>query len=210
MLDLGRRVRQLGTATAELGLAAELLLGLAHLVGDRVPLQLFALQQGLEVLALAAQLLVLAADLEFLEPAQGAQAHVQDRLGLQVGEPERLHHLGLGLVFLADDLDQLVEVQIGDQVAVENLEAAFDRGQPESRAADQHLAPVVEEGLQRLAQVHHARRVVLVQDVQVQREARLEIAELEQLLHQQFGRDVAGLRLEHDTHVVGRFVAHVL
>ena len=69
---------------------------------------------------------------------------------------------------------------------------------------------MVEPGLQRLAQVHHPRRVVLVEDVEVQREADLEVGQLEELLHQQLGRHVAGARLEHDAHVVGQLVAHVL
>ena len=123
---------------------------------------------------------------------------------------ERLDHLRLGLVLLADDLDQLVEVEIGDQVAVEDLEPPLDLGQPEGRAPHQHLAAMVEEGLQHLAQVHHPRRVVLVEHVEVERKADLEVGLPEQLLHQQLGRHVAGLRLEHDAHVVGRFVAHVL
>ena len=69
---------------------------------------------------------------------------------------------------------------------------------------------MVEEGLQRLAQVHDARRVVLVEDVQVERKADLEVGLPEELLHQQLGRHLAGARLEHDAHVVGQFVVHVL
>ena len=157
----------------------------------------------------AAELLVLALDLELLEPAQRAQAHVEDRLGLRVGELERLDHLGLGLVLLADDLDQPVEVEIGDQVAVEDFQPPLDRGQPEGRAPHQHFAPMVEEGLQRLAQVHDPGRVVLVEDVEVEREADFEVGLPEKLLHQELGRHVAGARLEHDAHVVGQFVAHV-
>ena len=40
-----------------------------------------------------------------------AQPHVEDGFGLVLGEAERLHQLGLGLVLGADDLDDLVEVQ---------------------------------------------------------------------------------------------------
>ena len=65
---------------------------------------------------------VLAPDLHLLELAQGAQPHVEDRLGLHVGELEALHQDGLRLVLVADDADHLVEVEIGDQVAVEHLQ----------------------------------------------------------------------------------------
>ncbi len=40
--------------------------------------------------------------------------------------------------------------------------------------------------------------------------ADFQVGLLEQLLHQQLGRHVAALGIEHDAHVVGRFVAHVL
>ena len=153
---------------------------------------------------------MLALDLEFFEPAQSPQAHVEDRLGLQVGQVESLHHLGLGFVLLADELDHLVDVEIGDEIAVEDLQPLFDRGQPEGRAPHQHHLAMVEKALQRLAQIHHARRVVLVEDVQVERKADLEVGLLEELLHQQLGRHIAGARLEDDADIVGRFVPHIL
>ena len=83
-------------------------IGLLHLVRDRLPLLVFVPEQRAQILALGGELLVLALDLEFLKPAQGAQAHVEDRLGLQIGELERRDHVRLGLVLLAQDLDQLV------------------------------------------------------------------------------------------------------
>ena len=210
MCDLGRRVAEFGATAAELGLAAELAFRLLHLGRDRLPLQILVLQQRLQVLALGGELLVLAPDLELLEAAQGAQAHVQDRFGLRIRESESLDHLGLGLVLLADDLDQLVEVQIGDQIAFEDFQPPLDRLQPEGRTPHQHLAAMVEKRLKGLAQVHHPRGVVLVEDVEVEREPDLEVGELEQLLHQQFGGNGARARLEHDPNVVGGLVPHVV
>ena len=51
---------------------------------------LLGLQQVLERLLLGAQLLVLLADLHLLELAQVAQPHVEDGVGLHVGELEGL------------------------------------------------------------------------------------------------------------------------
>ena len=68
---------------------------------------------------------------------------------------------------------------------------------------------MVEEGLQGLPQVHDLGHIVLVEHVQVQREADLEIRHLEELLHQELGRHLAGARVEHDAHVLGRLIAHV-
>ena len=74
---------------------------------------------------------------------------------------------GLGLLLVADDADHLVEVEVGDQQAVEDVQAGLDLGQAVAGAADQHLAAVVEEGLQRLLQAHDAGRAAGVQDVHV-------------------------------------------
>ena len=57
---------------------------------------------------------------------------------------------GLGLLLVADDADHLVEVEVGDDAAVEDLQPARDLLEAVPGAADQHLAAVVEEGLQRL------------------------------------------------------------
>ena len=65
--------------------------GLPHLLdlgGDALPLPLLATSAALQVLLLRLQVVVLLADLHLLELAQRAQAHVEDRLGLHVGELE--------------------------------------------------------------------------------------------------------------------------
>ena len=67
------------------------------------------------------------------------QPHVEDRLGLAVGQREFGDHHRLGLVLGADDLDHPVEVEEGDQVAVEQLEPVVDLADPVLGAADQHL-----------------------------------------------------------------------
>ena len=54
-----------------------------------------------------------------------------------------------------------------------------------------------------------ARRHPVDQHVHVDGDARLELAELEELLHHHFRLDVSRPRLEHDAYVLGRLVAHV-
>ena len=138
------RLGKVGAAFAERRLRAELLAHLLDLAGDRLPLLLLGAEQRLELLALVAQLLVLLADLHLLELAQIAQPHVEDGVGLHVGELEGLHQDGLRLVLVADDLDDLVEVEIGDQIAAEHFEPMLDLRQAVVRAPQQHLAPVGE------------------------------------------------------------------
>ena len=56
------------------------------------------LSSALMRLAFLGELVVLALDLELLELAEAAEAHVEDRLGLDVGELEPLHQHRLRLV----------------------------------------------------------------------------------------------------------------
>src|SRR3546814_5227483 len=77
--------------------------------------------------------------------AQGAQAHVENRLSLDVAQLPALHHLRLRIVLLADDADHLVEVEVGDEVAIEHLEAMSDLLETVQRLALQHLVAVIEE-----------------------------------------------------------------
>src|SRR2546430_12037017 len=57
---------------------------------------------------------------------QRLQPQVQDGFGLHLGELEARDQLGLGIVLEADDADHLVEIEIGDEVAVEHLEPVLD------------------------------------------------------------------------------------
>ena len=87
---------------------------------------------------------ILRADFHFLKLAQGAQPHVQNGFGLIVGELEALHQRGLGLILLADDADDFIEVEIGDEIAAENFKAPGDFGEAEIGAADQNGLAVLE------------------------------------------------------------------
>ena len=138
-----------------------------------------------------------------------AQAHVEDRLGLALGQGERAHQLGLGLVLLADDADHLVQVEIGDPVGGEHLDALLDLRQPVARAPDQHDHAVLEEGAQHLGEAHHPRHALGVEHVQVQRQPHLQLGLAEQLLHQQLGRYGACARHQDHAHLLGGLVADI-
>ena len=152
----------------------------------------------------------LLADLEFLELAQGAQAHVEDGFGLIVGQRPAGHHDLLGLVLLADDADHLVDVEVGDQIAAEDFEALLDLAEPMLRAADQHVLAVLQPFGEHALQREHVRHLAARQHVHVERKARLELGQLEERFHQQAGIDRAALRHQHDADIFRAFVAHVL
>ena len=125
---------------------------------------------------------VLALELHLLELAQGAQARVEDRVGLQLGELEDAHQLALRLVLLADDLDDPVEVEIDDEEAAQDLEAPLDDAEAVARAADQHVAAMVEPFAQGLGEAEHPRHLAAREHVHVERDAALELGQPEQAI----------------------------
>ena len=114
------------------------------------------------------QHVALALQLHLLQLAQGAQPHVQDRLGLPVGKLELFHQHRLGLILGPDDGDHPVEIEIGDDIAFEQFQPRIDGIQPVLRTALQHDNLVLQPMLQHLAQPHHHGGVRGVQHIHVE------------------------------------------
>src|SRR5262249_48778440 len=204
-----RRLGKTGAALAERRLRAEFLAHLANLAGNRFPLRLFGAQQILERFLLRAEVFVLLSDFHLLELAQIAEPHVENGLGLNVRELEGLDQHRLGLILGADDLDDLVEIEIGDQITAEHLQAVLNLAEPITRAAQENLAPLRAPFVDRLRKPDHLRYTAAHQYVHVQRYAAFKLGKLEQALHHQRRIDAARARLEHQSHILGGFVAHV-
>ena len=98
-----------------------------------------AFDQFNQFLTLGMEFVTLAAQLHFLKLGQGTQAHVEDRFGLSVGQLEFLHHHRLGFILGPDDLNDPVEVEIGNDIAFEQLETSIDFLEPVLRPADEYL-----------------------------------------------------------------------
>jgi len=75
----------------------------SDLIADLGPLLGLGAEDALDALQLAAEVLVLGADLEFLELAQTAQPHIEDGVGLDLRQLERLDQRRLRLILGADD-----------------------------------------------------------------------------------------------------------
>ena len=126
----GEDVQLLGDEILEVDLVLHILdLGLAvvaELVGDGLQLLLEdAAHQGrvaqhLQVIGdLFLQLLVFVLQLFPVQTLQGLQPHIQDGLGLDVIQAEALAQPLLGVVVAgADDMDDLVNVVLGDEQAL--------------------------------------------------------------------------------------------
>ncbi len=152
---------------------------------------------------------MLGLDLHFLEPRQRFQTQVEDGFGLYLGQLEAGDQLGLGVVLEADDADHLVDVEVGDEVAVQHLEAMLDLLQAELRALHQHVDAVLEPLAQHVAQRQHVGDLPGRQHVHVEAEAHLELGQAEEALHQQDGIDGAALRLEDEADLLGALIAHI-
>ena len=121
-----------------------------------------------------------------LELAQGAQPHVEDRLGLDVGQREARHHHLLRLVLLADDADHLVEVEIGDQVAAEDFQPLLDLGR--AGCFERRTSTSLRWSSHSCSTSFSDSTFGTLparQHVHVEREAGLELGQLEQRFHQQ-------------------------
>jgi hypothetical protein len=107
------------------------LLGIGlELVAHQPPQPGLAAQDLLQRAALGRQLILLAADLHLLELRQVPQLQFRIASACRSDRPKVRHQHRLGLVLAADDADHLVDVQVGDQQAVEHVQPRLDLVQP--------------------------------------------------------------------------------
>ena len=144
----------------------------------------------------SAELLLLLADLHLLEAREVPQLGLEDRLGLLVGQLEALDEHGLRLVLGAHDADHLVEVQIGDQQAVEDVQPRAHLLEPVLQAPRHSRLAEIQPLEQQLLQAHDARTAVEGDDVEIHAVVALEVGGGEQVRHQL--HDVDPVRLRHD------------
>ena len=120
-------------------------------------------QQGLQVLDPGQQILVLLLQLRPRKLGQAAQRHVQDVVGLDLGELESGHQPGPGHVCVlrgSDDLDDLVDVIEGDQQALDDVVALLGPPQLVPGAPRDDLDLVVDVVADHLDQGQNPRDVV--------------------------------------------------
>ena len=223
-------------ATCATGIAfAERLLGFAQLFRNAGPLKVFAGQQVFQTGALFHQAIPFGDQLHLFQTAQGPQAHVQDRFGLNLGQghggrrdhigrsdiiglgrgafvilrPVFAHQRGLGIVIVADDVDHAIKVQEGNDQTFQHLKAVVDLFHPVRRAAAQNIATEIKEGTQHFLHRTDLGRHAVDQNVHVQAELDLEVRVAEQHVHQNIGVHVLGLGFKDHADVFGAFVADI-
>ena len=154
---------------------------------------------------------VLVLDLLALERRQPGQAHVEDRLGLQLGQLEPAHEVvagGLDVGRLADRLDDPIEVVEGDLEALEDVRPGAGLAQVELGPAPDDLAPVVDVVLEDALE-RQGLGLAVDEREHVEVERRRHRRVLEQVVEHLVRVDVL-LELDVDPHPVAiRFVAQV-
>src|SRR6185369_15105707 len=154
---------------------------------------------------------VLFEDLVALHVGQALQAHVENRLGLELAEAELAHQTGAGGCRIgrgADQRDHRIEVLDGDLEAFQDMQAFLRLAQVVDRASRHHILAVADEDLQRILEIEQLRTPA--DDRQhIDAERVLQLAELEELVLHDL-RDGVALELDDHAHAVAiGFVAQV-
>ena len=176
--------------------------------------QQFFLDQGLEAggaaedffqfIAFLGQLVLLSAYGDLFQPGQVAQLELEHRLGLGVGQAEALHQGRLGLVLGANNVNDLVDIQEGNQVAFEDMNALEDTRQAMFQPPAHGLGAEGQPLPQDAVQAFHPRPAVDADHIQVYPVGALQIGAGEQVAHQGLAINAVGAR--HDDQAGGIFV----
>jgi hypothetical protein len=211
-LRLGDRLRR-GPFDEAAATVVAVLLGIRDdLVAHQALESRLARQDLHELVALRSQLRLLAADLHLLELREVSQLGLEDGLGLGLGEPEARDQRRLRLVLVTDDADHLVEVEVGDEQAVEDVQPRLDLLEAVREPPRDRVHPEREPLLEQRLQPHHARAPVAGDQVQVDAVAALEVGGREQVRHHLLDVHPVRARRDHEARrvlVVG-LVAQVL
>ncbi len=190
---------------SDLGAArvAVFFLEVAELVLDDAQLHLFAAEHLLVVGDQFLKLVVFGLELVAFQSGELAETHLYDGVGLLHGEAELGHQPVPGIRYAAGGTDQgddLVDDVEGFQEAFEDMGTLEGFVEFEPGAAHHHFVAVTHEILDQLLEVELLRPAVHQGDV-VDREARLERREFEQVVEHHVGRG-ALFEFDDDAHAV--------
>ena len=142
-------------------------------------------------------------DLAALEAGEALQAHLEDRLGLHLGEPERRHQAvarGGRVGRAADEGDRMVEMLDRDPEAGQDVQSLLRLAEIVCRPAGDDLAAMLDEDAQRILQVEHP-GPALDDGQHVHPEGVLQRCVLVELVQEHLGHRVP-LEVDHDPHAV--------
>ncbi len=139
----------------------------------------WAFDQLDQFLTLGNQVVAFAAQLHFLKPAQAAQPHIQDRLSLPISQLKFSHHDRFGLILGPNDLNNPVEIEIGNNIAIKQFQPRIDLFQSMLRPADKHIYLMRQPFAKHFAKTHNLGHAIGIEHVHVQAETRLKVSQPE-------------------------------
>ena len=200
-----RRQRAIRVGIQQHGTARRAPLGdrFVHLVGDHLVERLGGGQNAGELLDTLLQIIAFGLKLDTVHLGQSAQTQVEDVLSLDLVQIENDHQTalrGIRIIRGADYLNHLVDVQHGQQQALDQVQAFQRLLLAIFTAAANHHTAVVHPHLEHLLQTHRVRAALHQRHV-VHGEVVLQRCVLEQL-HQNRMRVETSLDFDDDTRAV--------
>jgi hypothetical protein len=102
----------------------------------------------------SSEIIALGLELDAGKSREAAQRHLEDVRRLLLGEVEDRHEAlacGRGVIARADELDDLIDVEDGDEEAIDQVEAFAGSRPPVLTATSHDLTPVIDEHLEEFA-----------------------------------------------------------
>ena len=146
----------------------------------------------------------------FFKFPQSAQTHIQNRIGLHLRQLERFHQIIARLVFLADDADNLIQIEIGNQITVQHFKARGNFIETILRFTHQHDIAMRQPLRQHFAQPHDARHTLAIQHIHIQREAAFQIGLPIQHRHHLRRIKILTFRLNDDANILSAFITNII
>ena len=131
-------------------------------------------------------------DFYLFQTRQVPQPQGQNRFGLDVGNAETGHQGGLGVFVGSDDGDDLVDVQKGDEQAVENVEAIADFCEAVLQPPPDSLLPKGQPLGEQCFQSHDAGPPIQTDHVEIDPVAALEVGGGKEVGHEDVFVDPVG------------------
>ena len=112
------------------------------------------------------------------------QLGFQNRLGLNIGQLEARHQHWLGLFLDAQNTDHLIQIQVSDQQAIENMQALFNLVQAEFQPPPHGHHPVAQPFFKDLLEILDLGPAIQTDHVEIDPANLLQIGRGKQVIHQ--------------------------
>ena len=154
-------------------------------------------ENGFQLFAFCFQLILLTTDFELFQLGQIAQANIQDGFGLNVGNAKAFHHHRLGFILGADNMNHLIDIEVGNQQAFQDMQAVqhFIQAilQTPAHGGDPELQPLAEHIVQAL----HTGPAIVADYIKIDAIGTFQVGGGEQVPHQLLHVHPVGTGCDH-------------